>query len=164
MLVGPRRAMDYCAEFKGGKARATFASDILNEVLLGMAQPHQYDIAIGKDQWIRWVDIQGRREFAVDIDWLIAPMQEFWMLLESNCVAGCCGIDAFGLWPEDIQRASKGLADASLRDKFAALRTFVQQSGASTFVSTRLNNFFDRAVLLQLLDHISRHIATEATS
>jgi hypothetical protein len=65
---------------------------------------HRDDISIGPDKWITFFDINGRQAGAVDLDPLILPMEEFWSLLETNCVAGCCGIDAFSVWPEDIER------------------------------------------------------------
>ncbi len=32
--------------------------------------------------------------------------EEFWKYLEVECVAECCGIDAFSFWVEDINRAA----------------------------------------------------------
>ena len=122
-----------------------------------MSKPHSNDISIGKDQWITFIDVIGRQDRAVSFDHLIAPLESFWTALETNCVAGCCGIDAFSLWPEDIRRATSAVDSKSLADSLALLREFVEHSSADIFVSQRLNNYFDRLVLLQLIDHIHAH-------
>ena len=38
-----------------------------------------------------------------------------------------------------------------------SLRVFVERSEPDIFVSERLNNYFDRQVLLQIIDHIHAH-------
>jgi hypothetical protein len=88
-------------------------------------------------------------------------MERFWTKLETKSLTGCCGIDAFSLWPEDIQRASDEVADRLLPEKLDALRAFVVGSETSDFISMRLNHRFHRTVLLQLLDHVGRHITTD---
>ena len=122
-----------------------------------MSKPNSNDISVGKDQWITFIDVVGRQERAVSIDHMIAPLESFWTALETNCVAGCCGIDAFSLWPEDIRRATTSVDGKSVGDGLASLREFVERSEADIFVSQRLNNYFDRQVLLQLIDHINAH-------
>jgi hypothetical protein len=122
-----------------------------------MSKPHSNDISIGKDQWITFIDVLGRQERAVSIDHLISPLKSFWTALETNCVAGCCGIDAFSLWPEDVRRAASTVDAKLLADGLMSLREFVERSGPDIFVSQRLNNYFDRQVLLQVIDHIHAH-------
>jgi hypothetical protein len=125
-----------------------------------VSKPNPNDISIGQAKWITFIDIADRPyEQAVSIDHLIAPMGSFWSALESNCVAGCCGIDAFSLWAEDIKSASLSQARQALSSALTSLRTFAEQSTADTFVSSRLNNLFDKQVLLQLIEHIQKYIA-----
>jgi hypothetical protein len=125
-----------------------------------MAKPNRNDISIGKDQWILWLEIDGTQLSAADVDSLVAPMSDFWTKLETECVAECCGIDAFALWPEDIQRAAAELGDSMLLKKLETLQNRVLQGDETTFVSNRLNNFFHRDVLLKLIDHIKANVAT----
>jgi hypothetical protein len=129
-----------------------------------MSTLRPYDISIGKDEWISYVAVGGRLDEAVNIDALLAPMESFWTKLETNSLTGCCGIDAFDLWPEEIQRASKQVADHLLPQKLHALRAFVVASDNSDFISMRLNHRFHRSVLLQVLDHVARHITTDTKS
>jgi len=119
-----------------------------------MAKPHKNDISIGQDRWITFVDVDVNGSAPTKIDHLIEPMEEFWRALETECLAECCGIDAFNLWPEAIRRAAGEVTDPELPNKIGALRAFVAGSVEESFVSSRLNNLFRRGVLLELLDHI----------
>jgi Family of unknown function (DUF6331) len=119
-----------------------------------MPRPTRDDISIGQDRWIKFIDVTGRQEHAASIDHLITPMESFWVALERNCVAECCGINAFSLWPEDIRSATSTHDRKSLANDLSSLREFVEREGADIFESHRLNNYFDRQVLLQLIDHI----------
>ena len=130
-----------------------------------MPKPNPGDISIGQDKWITFVDISNRPyKSAVSIDHLISPIDSFWSALESNCIALCCGIDAFSLWPEDIEAVSRSQDGQAIASALEALREFVEQSSADTFVSSRLNNLFDKQVLLELIRHIQTHVvASEQT-
>jgi Family of unknown function (DUF6331) len=119
---------------------------------------HRDDISIGPDEWIAFVDINGRHAEAVDLDPMILPMGEFWASLETQCVAGCCGTDAFSFWPEDIERVRRQLPGALIHDQLVQLKHFVQDSRADVFVSHRLNQYFHRQVMTQLLDHLLEHL------
>ena len=122
-----------------------------------MPKPNPNDISIGKDEWIAFIDVIGRQDKAVSIDDMLAPLDLFWKALETECVAACCGIDAFALWPEDIRRASVVTDEKLLADALASLHQFVERSASGVFVSQRLNNYFDRQVLLRIIDHIQEH-------
>ena len=125
---------------------------------LSMAKPHKNDISIGEDRWITVVDVGVSGEAPTDIDHLIKPMEGFWRALETECVAGCCGIDAFDLWPEGIRRAAGEAGDDELLSKIIVLRAFVAGCGAESFISSRLNNLFRREVLLEVLDHLGKNL------
>lgn len=122
-----------------------------------MSRPNTNDISIGQDRWISFVDVSGRQGRAVNLDPLIKPMEPFWSALETECVVGCCGIDAFSLWPEDIQRASALVNASELRDQLSTLLSFIESSGSDIFRSSHLNNFFDKTVILQIIEHICEH-------
>lgn len=123
---------------------------------------HRNDIRIAEDQWIRHVDISGRQARAVDIDPLVKPLQPFWDLLVVYCQFDCCGFDALCFFPEHLRVSSEELADPSLPEKIGKLHSFVLNSWSDVFVSETLDNFFDRDVLLKLLDHIVKHITVKA--
>jgi len=124
-----------------------------------MKKPHENDICIGPGEWITSVDIDAKQiSSAVDIDPLLSSMADFLARLETNCVAECCGIDAFDLWPENIRRAAALSGDRTLHQKLAALKAFIVEREADCFGGIRLNNYFHRNTLLQLVDHIDGHI------
>ncbi|WP_040549742.1 DUF6331 family protein [Pedosphaera parvula] len=129
-----------------------------------MPKPNPNDISIGKDQWITFIDVIGQQGQAVSIDHLVDPLESFWTALESNCVAGCCGIDALSLWPEDIQKASSSMDRVELLIALVALREFAVRNENKIFVSTRLNNYFHKQVLLQIIDHIQAHVMSTQIS
>jgi hypothetical protein len=128
-------------------------------------KPNRDDIRIGEKEWITFVDIAGRPyDQAVSIDHLIFPMESFWSALELNCVASCCGIDAFSLLPKDAQAVVLSHAKEEILARLVCLREFVEKSSADTFVSSRLNNLFDKKVLLEVVHHVHRTVATDGSA
>jgi hypothetical protein len=120
-----------------------------------MPKPNRNDINIGEDKWITFIELQGRQSNPIDADKILDPIKPFLDRLETECVAACCGIDAYGLWPDDIARATRDFGDPGLPDRIAAVRNRIAEAGGDVFVSHRMNNYFDKQVLLQLLDHIA---------
>lgn len=112
------------------------------------------DISIGKGKWIRWIDFNIVNDDFFSIDALLEPNWDFWMLLEIHCISGCCGIDAFSFWPEDICAALKKVDKEALHKNLLTLKTEITNSSKSIIISTKLNNLFDKSVFIQLLDHI----------
>ncbi len=115
---------------------------------------HPDDVSIGKEEWIRFVDITGRTENAVDLDSRIRPLETFWRSLEVNCVSECCGINAHSFSPQDIWNAVRHTHDPQLRQKLTALRNHVDSLSADCVVSGILNQYFDRTMFSRLLDHV----------
>ena len=127
-----------------------------------MARSNPNDINIGPDQWVQWVSFTERNEIPASIDPLILPMMDFWKRLETECVSACCGIDAFNLWPENIRIASQEAQIFDLQDQLNQLRSYVADSNSSVFNCGEFNQLFDRAVLLQLIDHVASHLANKS--
>jgi hypothetical protein len=116
------------------------------------------DISIGQDRWIKWVELDPNDADLYNLDHLLEPLEQLWQNLETECVAACCGIDAFALWPEDIENASKDLNTIELKNHLVQLKKDVSQVGTNIIVSKRLNNRFDKKVFIQLVDHISTYL------
>jgi len=112
------------------------------------------DISIGPDQWIKWVELDPTDQQVFYIDHLLEPAEPFWRALETDCVAACCGIGAFVLWPDDIAAAAAAIDRQKLVADLLGLKEAVIRSKAQTVGSSRLNNLFDRQVFLRLTDHI----------
>ncbi|HPH99701.1 MAG TPA: DUF6331 family protein [Chitinophagaceae bacterium] len=119
---------------------------------------HRNDISIVKEKWIEWIDFPPSFE-PFDIDYLLEPIDELWAKLETECVSACCGIDAFGLWPEDIAKAVETMDKAALiHDLKNIKKELTFKNEAVILISGRLNNLFDKMVFLQLVDHLIEQI------
>jgi hypothetical protein len=120
-----------------------------------MSKPNRNDISIGKDKWITFIELGGRQSSAIELDGILRPIEPFLNSLETECVAACCGIDAYALWPEDIARAAKQSGIPDLSESIDVARQRIVDTRGDSFVSHRMNNYFDRQTLLQLVDHIA---------
>jgi hypothetical protein len=129
-------------------------------------RPHKRDISIGQDRWIPFGDLDGGQERAIQIDPHLAPVMPFLESLETECVVACCGIDAFGLWPEQIEQALSRFGQPErdgLATSLLAVQGEIEQLPADTVVSMRMNQYFRKKVLLEVLEHIRGVIGAVAT-
>jgi hypothetical protein len=113
------------------------------------------DISIGEDRWIKWVELDSNGDDLYNVDPLLEPLDQLWNELETLCVAGCCGIDAFALWPDDIQNASRNLDSEKIKFQLSKLKVELSKVDKKIICSKRLNNLFDRQVFLEVIEHIS---------
>lgn len=125
-----------------------------------MAKPNRHDIFIGEDQWIPFIELETPYSDAEDLDVILAPIQPFLDLLETECVADCCGIDAYALWPEAITNAATKSNDLDLAKRIVDVRKQIVESHGNSFVSNRMNNYFAKPTLLQLIDHLAHNMQT----
>ncbi|WP_423381231.1 DUF6331 family protein [Burkholderia sp. LMG 32019] len=120
-------------------------------------KPHKDDIGIGPDRWIEFGDLSGGQAQAVAIDPCLAAVMPLIDALETDCVAACCGIDAFGFWPDEIAVAV-GARDrdalARLADDLLSAQRSIDALPSDLVVSARMNQYFRKAVVLELLAHI----------
>jgi hypothetical protein len=116
--------------------------------------PNRNDISIGKDKWITFRNVDGRQTAAVELDGILEPVMPFLDMLETECVAACCGIDAYSFWSEDIVRAAARSEGTDLPGQLDDARRQIDAAGADIFVSHRMNNYLDKRTLLELMDHI----------
>jgi len=118
------------------------------------------DISIGENQWIDWVEFDALAANPTDIDNLLKPTIDFWKKLETECVAPCCGIDAFAFWPADIEKASANFDDKWIILELTKLKKGISEIDNSVIVSTLLNQLIHKNVFLRLLDHLIHHVRT----
>jgi hypothetical protein len=119
-----------------------------------MRERRENDISIGENRWIPFIDITGRFADAAAIDHLVLRANDLWNALETRCVAGCCGFEAFDFWPEAIQNVRASLNVKGLISELEFIRSEIMAMPEDVLSSDRLNNWFDRAVFLALLDHL----------
>jgi Family of unknown function (DUF6331) len=117
---------------------------------------HRGEISIGEGKWIPFFDLEGRYQSAVAIDATLRPLARMWDALETQCVAGCCGIEAFDFWPTNIAKAAKILDATLLLSGLTSIRDEIEKLEADVFESRRLNSYFDKRQLLMLLDHLAQ--------
>lgn len=118
-----------------------------------MSNAHSNDISIGPRHWIN-VEKTTLSGELIELDPLMEELLPMRQALETECVAACCGIDAFGLWPEDVLEHSAYLPKAKLHSQLNALINNIEQQPDADYYSRRLNDCFSRATLLQLLQHL----------
>lgn len=116
------------------------------------------DISVGKDRWIEFIELNDRRLAAVEIDEILNPIFPFLDLLENDCVAECCGIDAYTLWPDDVAEAARKLGSPDLALKIERIKKQIATMDGDAVVSHKINNYFHKGVFLQLIDHIASSI------
>ena len=116
------------------------------------------DISIGQDKWIRWKNFDHVPGNLLSIDSLLESSWPFWSNLETQCVAACCGIDAFSFWPENIKKASQKMDKQKLISALTSLKYEILRSDTDVIISSKLNNIFEKSVFALLLDHILESI------
>ena len=114
----------------------------------------QYDIQIGDDAWIEYIDLDGRYTQAIDIDALLDGLWPLICRLETHCVAGCCGMDAYDFTREGVATALLELDRAQLHAACAAAKEAVTAAASDVLTSATINHIADKRVFLQLLDHL----------
>jgi len=116
------------------------------------------DISIGEDEWITWIEFDVESANPKDIDTFLEPTKEFWKHLEIDCVAECCGIDAFSFWNDDIQNAVDKAGTPNLNVLFKEIISQVELLTDEVIMSTQLNQLMNRDMFLKLLKHLTKNI------
>ena len=121
----------------------------------------QYDIQIGDDAWIEFIDLDGRYDQAIDIDALLDVLWPLICRLETYCAAGCCGMDAYDFTREAVAAALLELDRAQLHAACAAARIAVAATASDVLLSNTMNHYADKRVFLQLIEHLDECITAQ---
>jgi hypothetical protein len=120
----------------------------------------KYDVRLDDDHWFPWLDIAGREATAMDIDQQLTPaLRDLFACLESFCVSGCCGIDAYDLSVKNDTYA----ISLTVASDLTSLRQYVSTCSQDVFRSHYLNNYFHREVLLAVIDHLIQRVECHLT-
>lgn len=121
-----------------------------------MGKQHASDISIGDGLWLRWIDFPSRpRADAVDVDPWLSGFGGLWDALETRCVHECCGINAFDLWRESVRGAVPESDRQDVVSQLGAVRHRIASLPPGAFVvSSRLNQFMHRDLILGVVDHL----------
>jgi hypothetical protein len=104
-----------------------------------MADEKKSGIPIGENQRIHWVEFDAVSNDFADVDYVVAKHPDFWAFLEINCVAGCCGLDAFRFYPDDIIHASTQIDKEALKEDLKIAHNCIE---AGQFISGSFNISF----------------------
>ncbi|MFA6068827.1 hypothetical protein AKG95_13955 [Janthinobacterium lividum] len=114
----------------------------------------QYDIQIGDETWIEFISLDGRYDQAIDIDAMLNGLWPLICRLETHCVAGCCGMDAYDFTREGVATALLELDRAHMHAACVAAKAAVTAAASDVLTSTTMNHYADKRVFLQLLEHL----------
>jgi hypothetical protein len=109
------------------------------------------DISIARGRWLR-VRSLPQQATPHEIDDVLEETMPIWDALETECVAGCCGIDAFCFWPDELANSVAKLRGVPVVPALLRLRDAVTGDDDDVLVSTRLNALFVRSSFVQLVD------------
>lgn len=119
-------------------------------------------ISIGENKWIKWVGFDSKKDNEIiEIDNILKPTIDFWDGLETQCVAECCGIDAFSFWEDDIEQSINNLDKTELINNLRDVKSELINTSKTIVSSSRLNNLLDKRVFIELIDHILVTIETK---
>lgn len=127
-----------------------------------MTEPeHKNDILIADGVWIGVKDLDGCYAQAHEVDPCLHGLWELLARLETQCVASCCGFDAYDFSCAAVH-AALDAPDADAHAWRKALAQAVQgiATAPEVLVSSTMNNYVDRPALLQLLAHLERCISS----
>ncbi|MDO1448246.1 DUF6331 family protein [Rhodocytophaga aerolata] len=119
---------------------------------------HINNISISQDVWIEWIDFDQKNASELEIDPFLNSTDKLWKNLETDCIAACCGINAFNFWPDNIQKATRELDKGSLLRNLVNTRSSILAAKEEVISSNKLNILFHKRVFLTLLDHIIKNI------
>ncbi|MDG0795731.1 DUF6331 family protein [Pectobacterium punjabense] len=111
-------------------------------------------ISIGDDDCIVLPDLTGRYQQAVDVDYLLEGLLPLWAVIETECVAGCCGFDAFDFYADTIYAAGKKLKPAEFGHLLHYAIEQITLLDTTVVSSCELNNLADKQAFIALLQHI----------
>ena len=115
------------------------------------------DLSLGPDHWLTLAHVTYSESDTLSIDDLVAYTQPLWQQLETECIAGCCGLDAFDFWPEQIAQVSS-LEREGLLQRLALVSSQLQQQPQQVLLSHTLNMLIQKDDFLRLLNHIQAHL------
>lgn len=124
---------------------------------------HKDDILIADGEWIEFISLEGRYDQAVEVDEHLAGLWPLIDRLETQCVAECCGFDAYDFTGDGIDEALLGLDCVQLHEACEQAKRDIEATGSGVVMSSKMNNLADRRVFIRLLDHLDSRITERTT-
>ncbi|MEQ9947799.1 DUF6331 family protein [Pectobacterium aroidearum] len=111
-------------------------------------------IPVGDNDRIVLPDLTGRYQQAVNIDYLLEGLLPLWAVIETECVAACCGFDAFDFSADTIYAVARKLEPAEFSHSLHKAIEQITLLDTTVISSTYLNNLADKQAFITLLQHI----------
>ena len=122
------------------------------------------DIMIDGERVITHIPFDADEVDTVDLDQYLIDSAPIIDTLEVECVAECRGIQAFRFTPKAVRFAATNFGTATMVEGFKRAIDCICNEESDYFVSSRLNQFMQKAVVLELLEHIIDCVATSQNS
>jgi CelD/BcsL family acetyltransferase involved in cellulose biosynthesis len=113
----------------------------------------------GAGAWVTAAPFVPRPEDVLDVDALLAEVDPLWRSLETICVAGCCGLDAFDFGAEAVRRAVAPAERATVAAKLADIQRRIEASPKTQVRSEQVGAWCPRGELVAGLEEIQRGLA-----
>lgn len=112
------------------------------------------EIFINENQSIKWINFNSEKIQPRNIDSLLDGTHDFWKGLETECVAECCGIQAFSFFKIDIKNALENLDKEEIHSNLIIAKNELLKIKEEVVVSGLLNQLIHKKIFLELLNHI----------
>ena len=123
---------------------------------------------LSPEREIEWI-YSGNKEMYLKepiekIDDEVSVAEDFWQACEVNCVAECCGLEAFCFYEETILDALKMSNNEKILKMIESIVSKMAESKCQLYSSSRLNQVFPRNDLFELMSHIEKIIKSTCQS
>ncbi|MDM1523010.1 hypothetical protein HX088_06965 [Empedobacter sp. 225-1] len=115
------------------------------------------DIKIDEDKYIKWIPLEKDIK-SINIDNLLVKTYSFWESLSTECVFECCGISACDFTSDTISKTVKSFDVEELLINFNDLIIEIESFQNNEIYSNYLNQYFNKDVFLELVQHIKFQI------
>ncbi|WP_113627887.1 DUF6331 family protein [Pectobacterium peruviense] len=119
-----------------------------------MALTKENLVPLGDDNRIVLPDLTGRYDLAVNVDYLLEELLPLWAAIETECMAACCGFDAFDFSADTIHSAASKLKPAEFGHLLDYAIEQIALLDTTVVSSNELNNLADKQAFITLLQHI----------
>ncbi len=113
----------------------------------------------GPNAWVMTAAVGLNPADVFQIDELLHDRWDIWQAMETSCVAGCCGLDAFDFGVDAVRLAVPATKRVAFASELVALEHRVVASGVSNLVSTRFSTTFNCGEFVEALHEIQRSLS-----
>jgi len=115
-------------------------------------------IDLGNDKTLVLTPIKINSQSIFSIDSSLEKLKHLLTQLESNCVAECCGIDAFNFTTTHLKEIKPHLNLEDIKLNIQVVEAELNQINAEIFISDRLNYSLHRKDFFKLLNHVKMQL------